>query len=79
MNGAMLNVKSMPRAPKASGVTYDLTAVTFHMLQRHLPGPNMMPSRTCCSDKSMGALGMMTETIISAFADALEPYGRPIG
>jgi hypothetical protein len=79
MTSTVASIKSMSRAPEASGVTYDLTAMTFHMLPRHLPGPNMSLSRTCCSDKSMGALGMMTETISSAFANALEPYGGPIG
>jgi len=79
MTHAMVDVKSMPRAPEASSVTYDLTAVTFRMLQQNLPGHNMTLSRTCCSDKCMGALGMMTETAISAFAYALEPYGGPIG
>lgn len=74
-----IDVKSMPRSPEASGVTYDLTAVTFRMLQQNLPDNNMTLSRTCCSDKSMGALGMITETAISTFADALEPYGGPIG
>lgn len=79
MTRAMVSIRPMPHAPEASGVTYDLTAMTFHMLPRHLPGPNMTPSRTCCSNKSMGALGMMTETTISVFADAFEPYGGPIG
>jgi hypothetical protein len=79
MSSAMVDVKSMPHASEASGVTYDLATVTFRMLQQNLPGPNMTLSRTCCSDKSMGALGMMTETAISAFANALEPYGGPIG
>lgn len=79
MSCAMIDVKSVSRASEASGVTYDLTTVTFRMLQQNLPGHNMTLSRTCCSDKSMGALGMMTETAISTFADALEPYSGPIG
>jgi|AraplaF_Cvi_mTSA_1032040.scaffolds.fasta_scaffold31174_2 hypothetical protein len=65
--------------PKASGITYDLTAMTFHMLQRNLPSPNMVLSRACCSGKSMGALDMMTKTDIPAFADAFYPHGGPIG
>jgi hypothetical protein len=64
---------------KASGITYDLTAMTFHMLQRNLPGPNMTFSRACCSGKSMGALDMMTKTVIPAFADAFYPCGGSIG
>jgi hypothetical protein len=79
MTHGMVSGKSTRGAPEMSGVTYDLTAMIFHMLQRHLPGHNMTLSRTCCSNKSMGALGMMTETAISTFTDALEPYGGPIG
>ncbi|MGY5808502.1 hypothetical protein ACXHXG_12365 [Rhizobium sp. LEGMi198b] len=74
-----LNFKPMPLASKVSGITYDLTAMTFHMLQRNLPGPNMALSRACCSGKSMGALDMVIKTDIPALVDAFYFNGGPIG
>ena len=69
----------MPLTSKVSGIIYDLTTVTFHMLQGNLPSPNMALSRACCSGKSMGALDMMIKTNIPAWVDAFYSYGDPIG